>query len=230
MKVLVADDDTDILSTIADYLKLHGIEVDCAQNGKQAINLSTQNRYDVLVLDVMMPKCDGLSACKQIRAVGCTVPILFLTARDTLEDKIDGFDAGADDYLVKPFAMMELLCRIEALGKRISRQHIRLLKTGSLEIDLDRGTAKRDGRTLMLNSVQFRLLTFLMNKAPHIVTREQLERELWQDSVPESDALRSHIYQLRTAIDKPFAYPMLETVRGRGYRLVTNQSGDDDEA
>lgn len=230
MKVLVADDDVDILSTIADYLQLHGIEVDCAQNGNQAITLSTQDRYDVLVLDVMMPKCDGLSACKQMRAMGFTVPVIFLTARDTLEDKIDGFDAGADDYLIKPFAMKELLCRIEALGKRISRQKITLLKSGDMEIDLDMGTAKRDGKILMLNSSQFRLLTFLMNKAPHIVTREQLERELWQDSVPESDALRSHIYQLRTVIDKPFAYPMLETVRGRGYRLVTNQSGDDDEA
>lgn len=229
MKVLVTDDDIDILSTIADYLQLHGIEVDYAHNGKQAINLTAQNKYDVLVLDVMMPKCDGISACKQIREVGCTTPILFLTARDTLEDKIDGFNAGADDYLIKPFAMMELLCRIEALGKRISRQHVRLLKIGSLGMDLDQGTAKRDGRTLMLNSVQFRLLAFLMNKAPQIVTREQLEQELWQDSLPESDALRSHIYQLRAVLDKPFAYPMLKTVRGRGYRLVSSPSGDDNE-
>lgn len=230
MKVLVADDDTDILSTIADYLELHHIEVDCVKNGNQAVTLSTQNQYDVLVLDVMMPKCDGLSACKQVRALGCTVPVLFLTARDALEDKIDGFNAGADDYLIKPFAMRELVCRIMALGKRISRQQIRLLKVGELEMDLEQGTTSRAGRPLMLNSVQFRLLRFLMNKAPQIVTREQLEQELWHGSVPESDALRSHIYQLRNRLDKPFSHSMLETVRGRGYRLVAGPSGTDDEA
>lgn len=229
MKVLVADDDTDILSTIADYLELHNIEVDCAKNGNQAVNLCAQNRYDAMVLDVMMPKCDGLSACKQIRANGNTTPILFLTARDTLEDKIDGFNAGGDDYLIKPFAMMELVCRIQALGKRISRQQVRLIKVGDLEMDLEQGTTRRAGRALMLNSVQFRLLRFMMSKSPQIVTREQLEQELWRDSMPKSDALRSHIYQLRSLLDKPFVFPMLETVRGRGYRLVSTPSEVFDE-
>jgi len=229
MKVLVADDDPDILSTIADYLELYGIAVDCAKNGTQAVNLCALNQYDVLVLDVMMPKCDGLSACKQIRASGSTVPILFLTARDTLEDKIDGFNAGADDYLIKPFAMMELVCRIDALGKRISRQKARLLSVGELEMDLEHGNARRAGCTLMLNSIQFRLLRFLMSRSPQIVTREQLEQELWHSSVPESDALRSHIYQLRSILDKPFSFPMLETVRGRGYRLAVSPSGEMDE-
>jgi len=220
MHVLVVDDDVDILATIADQLELHGMSVDCATNGNQAIGLVGDHRYDVIVLDVMMPGCDGLNACRLLRSRGCTVPILLLTARDTLEDKVSGFEVGADDYLVKPFAMQELVCRLHALARRISRQQVRTLSFGELTLDLEKASARRAGQPLRLNQLQFRLLRYLMIRAPQVVTRQQLEHELWREAPPDSDALRSHLYQLRQIIDRPFAFPMLETVRGMGYRLI----------
>ncbi|MDN2660108.1 MULTISPECIES: response regulator transcription factor [Neptunomonas] len=220
MLVLVADDDIDILTTIADQLELHGIDVDCAKNGNQALTLSQSQHYDVIVLDIMMPGRDGLSTCQALRHEGCTTPILFLTARDTLDDKITGFSTGADDYLVKPFAMKELVYRIKALSQRVSRQHVRTLKYGELELDVEQGSASRAGHPLKLNALQFRLLRLLVSQAPNIVSRQRMEQTLWQDEPPDSDALRSHLYQLRQIIDKPFTYPMLETIRGMGYRLL----------
>ncbi|MGB0467677.1 MAG: response regulator transcription factor [Pontibacterium sp.] len=219
MHVLVADDDTDILTTLADQLELHGIAADCATSGNQVLSLFETNAYDVILLDVMMPGGDGLSACRRLRDLGCTTPVLFLSARDTLDDKIAGFQVGADDYLVKPFAMKELICRVQALGQRISRQQARLLVFGELVMDLERATVTRSGTALKLNQLQFRLLRYLMTQAPKVLTREQLEYELWKGDLPDSDALRSHLYQLRKIIDKPFERPMLETVRGMGYRL-----------
>lgn len=219
MQILVADDDIDILTTIADQLQLQGFSVDCATQGRQVLELAANNHYDVMVLDVMMPGGDGLTACRQLRQSGCRTPVLFLTARDTLDDKISGFEAGADDYLVKPFAIAELQCRIQALSKRTSHQKISRLTLGDLAMDLDQGSASRAGQVLKLNPLQFKLLRYLLIKAPDVVTRQQLEHELWRDSPPDSDALRSHLYQLRRIIDKPFAAPMLENVRGMGYRL-----------
>ena len=219
MNILVVDDDSDILSTIADHLELQGASVDCAANGRQAVNLFTDNQYDVIVLDVMMHGGDGLSACRRLRELGCTSPILFLTARDTLEDKLCGFDAGADDYLVKPFYMSELTCRIQALARRISKQQIRRLCCGDLNMDLDQKLVTRGDVPLQLSQVQYKLLRFFMLQAPKIVDRAQLERELWGDEAPDSDALRSHLYQLRQIIDKPFNTQTLQTVRGMGYRL-----------
>ena len=221
MQVLVVDDESDILSTIIDQLTINSMVADCAQSGKQAITLVSQNHYDVIVLDVMMPGIDGLETCRQLRANGCTTPIIFLTARDTVPDKIVGFKAGADDYLVKPFAMDELLCRVQALGNRVSRQALSHLSYADLHIDLESYQVKRENTSLQLNQIQYKLLRCLMTQAPKVVTREQLELAVWQGEPPDSDVLRSHLYQLRQIIDKPFAFHMLQTVRGQGYRLLT---------
>jgi len=226
MHILLTDDDPDILSTIADHLELHNMTVDFAYNGQQALSLLEKHHYDVIVLDIMMPKLDGLLTCEALRHHGNTTPVLMLTARDTLDDKITGFQHGADDYLVKPFAMRELICRIEALGQRTSHNKARKIHCGELELDLGQGHAIRAGQTLRLNALQFRLLKLLMTQAPQIVTREQIEKTLWQDNPPDSDALRSHFYQLRNIVDKPFTYPMLETIRGVGYRLTEHKTGD----
>lgn len=226
MHILLTDDDPDILSTIADHLELHNMTVDFAYNGQQALSLLENNHYDVIVLDIMMPKLDGLLTCEALRNLGNTTPVLMLTARDTLDDKITGFQHGADDYLVKPFAMRELICRIEALGQRTSHNKTRKIHCGELELDFGQGHAIRAGQTLRLNALQFRLLKLLMTQAPQIVTREQIEKTLWQDNPPDSDALRSHFYQLRNIVDKPFTYPMLETIRGVGYRLTEHKTGD----
>ena len=229
MDVLVVDDDRDILATIVDQLQAHDMQADCARNGREAVNLASQHRYDVIVLDVMMPGIDGLNACALIRTAGCTTPILFLTARDTLLDKIDGFKAGGDDYLVKPFAMEELLYRIRALSLRISRHQARQLTVGPLTMDLEQNTLQRDGHTIALNKYQFQILRHLMAQSPRIVSRESLESAIWGDQLPESDALRSHMYQLRRLVDKPFTYSVIKTVRGVGFCITDGTTGSPNE-
>lgn len=220
MQVLIIDDEVDILSTLIDQLSLHNITADCAYNGQQGAHLALENHYDVIVLDVMMPKQDGLQTCRELRAAGCSVPIIFLTARDTLEDKIAGFEAGGDDYLIKPFAMDELLCRVQALAKRISRQGLSSLSYGSIEMNLETLKVHREGVAVNLNQIQFKLLQCLISHAPKVLSRAQLEATVWQQNPPDSDALRSHMYQLRKVLDKPFDFEMVENVRGRGYRLL----------
>ncbi|MCV6590987.1 MAG: response regulator transcription factor [Marinobacterium sp.] len=220
MHVLVVDDDPDILSTVMDHLELQGIVADCATNGQQAVQLATQQHYDVIVLDVMMPGTDGLSACRALRKHGSTVPILFLTARDTLDDKVDGFNAGGDDYLTKPFHIRELIMRINALSKRVSHHQVQTLSFGPLTLDLSNYQAHREGTLLQLTRLQFALLRCLVRHAPAVVHRNQLEQDAWGDDLPDSDALRTHIYQLRNVLDKPFQQRMLHTVRSQGFRLV----------
>lgn len=228
MKVLIADDDVDILATIVDQCELQQIQCDCAVNGRQALELYKRNRYDVIILDVSMPGKTGLWACQQLRALGCTIPIIFLTARDTLDDRLSGFSAGGDDYLIKPFYMQELICRLNALGRRLSKQSISQLEYGPLLLDLDQQAAWREGCQLHITEAQFKILRLLTLKAPKVVSREELEREVWFDETPDSDALRSHLYQLRLALDRPYSDKMLNTLRNRGYQLL--KSGEQNTA
>lgn len=223
MKVLIADDDVDILATIADQCELQHIECDCAMNGRQVMELYKRNRYEVIVLDVSMPGKNGLWACQQLRTLGCTIPIIFLTARDTLDDRLSGFSAGADDYLVKPFYMQELICRLNALGRRLSKQNARRLEFGGLLLDLEQQAAWREGCQLQITEAQFKILRLLALKAPKVVSREELEHELWFGEPPDSDALRSHLYQLRRALDRPYSKKMLNTLRNRGYQLINTE-------
>lgn len=224
LKVLVADDDPQILEGVADYLEWHGILADCARTGEQALNLCRSNRYDVLVLDVMMPRLDGRALCEQLRRDGSTTPVLFLTALDTLDDKIRGFEAGADDYLVKPFAMAELLYRVRALSQRVSRQQVQQLEVGPLRLDLGGQQAHREGELLSLTPQAFQLLHYLAAQSPRLISRDELEQALWGEEPPESDALRSLLYQLRQKLDKPFAQPMLHTRRGQGVCLLVPEA------
>ncbi|MEM6457660.1 MAG: response regulator transcription factor, partial [Acidobacteriota bacterium] len=147
------------------------------------------------------------------------VPILMLTARDTLDDKLAGFDVGADDYLVKPFALQELLARLEAITQR-GRAARRVLRFADVELDLGARVARRQGQRLRLNPAGLRLLQTLMEAAPDVVERQRLAEVVWRDAPPDSDALRTHVYQLRQALDRPFDRPLLETVHAVGYRLV----------
>ncbi len=220
MQVLITDDDAEVVETLMDYLVWKGVDVDCAYSGDQAVSRLRQQHFDVIVLDIMMAGQDGLATCKLLRQNGCATPILFLTARDTLEDKINGFEAGCDDYLVKPFAMEELYCRIRALGQRISRHALRTLRVGELTMDTESGKLLRAGHEIKLKPAQFKLVQVLMEKSPGIVSRQQLEALLWDDEEKHPAALRTHLYQIRQQLDKPFASPMLETVHRRGYRLV----------
>ena len=171
----------------------------------------------------MLPGLDGYQLCRRLREEArSSIPILMLTARDALEDRLQGLSAGADDYLVKPFALSELVARIEAILRRSQGNRRRLLEVADLAYDLDMLSVTRAGVPIKLNPLGMKLLMILMQRSPAVVRREALEEALWGDDCPDSDSLRSHIHQLRQAIDKPFASALLHTVHGVGYRLAAN--------
>ncbi|MCF3095826.1 DNA-binding response regulator [Aeromonas australiensis] len=221
MKILVVEDNPQVAETIMDYLELAGHRLDCAYHGQAALQLLEEQRFDVIIMDVMMPRLDGLRTVTRLREQGIATPVLFLTARDSLEDKLAGFKAGGDDYLVKPFAMEELEVRLQALSLRGPRGDVGAISFGDLTVDVASGRATRAGEPLKLGKIPFRILTLLARRAPAIVSRQELLDTIWGDEEPDSDALRSHIYALRNALDKPFPTPMLETLHGQGYRLVS---------
>lgn len=220
MKILLVDDNHNVAETIADYLELEGMIIDCAYHGEAALQLIEANHYDVIVMDIMMPKLDGISTVKKLREdYLCGTPILFLTAKQGLDDKIAAFTAGGDDYLLKPFAMQELSLRLHALANRGPRQDIGVLKFSDITLDVKTEQVERQGQSIKLSRIQTRILTLLMKRAPAIVSRLEVIESVWGDEPPGSDALRSHIYGLRTALDKGFSESRLETIHGQGYRL-----------
>ncbi|WP_437883511.1 response regulator transcription factor [Pseudomonas sp. LRF_L74] len=226
MRILIVEDNRDILANMADYLGIKGYTVDCAQDGLSGLHLAATEHYDLLVLDIMLPGIDGYTLCQRLREdARRDTPVIMLTARDQLDDRLQGFRSGADDYLVKPFALSELAARIEAVLRRSLGGGRRMLKVGELEYDLDTLEVSRGDRPLKLNPVGLKLLALLMQKSPHVVRREMLEEALWGDDCPDSDSLRSHVHQLRQVIDKPFTTPLLHTVHGVGYRLAEQRDG-----
>ena len=221
MRILVVEDNRDILANLADFLTLKGYEVDCAQDGLTGLHLAATQHFDLLVLDVMLPGMDGFTLCQRLReGERRQTPVIMLTARDTLDDRLQGFRTGADDYLTKPFALSELAARIEAILRRSRGGGKRELQVADLNYDLVTLAVRRAGQTLHVGPIGLRLLEVLMQKSPAVVRREVLESALWGDSPPDSDSLRSHIHSLRQQIDKPFDRPLLHTVHGVGYRLA----------
>lgn len=231
MNILVIEDNRDIAANIADYLEPLGHTLDFAATGPAGLQLATAHLrgpsttagFDVIVLDVMLPGMDGLVVCRQLRQQwGVTTPVLMLTARDQLDDKLEGFAAGVDDYLVKPFSIRELEARLQALVKRgVPRTATSTLMVADLSYQPDTRQAQRQGVNLELNPVQRRLLELLMRNTHRVVTREELEQHVWGDTPPDNDILRTHVYALRTIVDKPFAEKLIHTVHGIGYRLCT---------
>ena len=220
MKILIVEDNASLAGNLVDYCELLGHQVDYAGSGKQCLSLLEQDQFDVIVLDVMLPGIDGYETCRRLRAeLLCPTPVIFLTAKVELAHKLEGFRAGGDDYLTKPFDIEELFCRIEALAIRGSRRDLGKLQFGELCLDTEQGCLTRQDRTIRLNKVQAKILQYLISQAPAVVSRRQLESEIWGEELPDSDVLKTHIYQLRRMIDKPFDHPCLETVHGRGYRL-----------
>ena len=221
MRILVIEDNRDILANILDYLELKGFTVDCAQDGLSGMHLALTQPYDLIVLDIMLPGMDGYQLCQKLRQeANNNTPIIMLTARDALDDRLKGLHAGADDYLVKPFALSELVARIEAVLRRSSGANKRVLEVADLRYNLETLEVSRAGQPLKLNPIGLKLLATLMQRSPAVVRREALEVALWGDDIPDSDSLRSHIHQLRQAIDKPFATTLLHTVHGVGFRLA----------
>jgi len=218
--ILLVEDHADLAATIGDELEDRGYTMDYAADGASALGLALTQHYDLILLDLMLPKLSGMEVCKRLREQRHATPILMLTARDQLNDKLEGFDTGADDYLVKPFDMEELVARIKALLKRsrgeVSESEYRvgdlIFDTGSLEV-------RRDGKRIEISPTGLRILRILMRESPNVVTRETLEQELWGDLLPDSDTLRSHVYNLRREIDRPFEVKLLHTLPGIGFKM-----------
>lgn len=220
--ILVVEDNRNLSELVGEYLEAKGFGVDYAGNGADGYRLAVENSYDVIVLDLMLPRMDGIEVCRKLRnEAKKSTPVLMLTARDTLADKVTGLDAGADDYLVKPFAIQELEARIRALIRRDRRQvSSEVLRVADLQLDTASLRVSRAGQELQLSPIGLRLLTILMRESPRVVSRRDIEREIWGDGLPDSDTLRSHLYNLRKVMDRPFDRPLLHTVQTAGYRIA----------
>ncbi|MCF9002407.1 DNA-binding response regulator [Pseudomonas syringae] len=224
LSVLIVEDNLALAANMFDYLEACGHTPDAAPDGKSAIRLLVENRYDVIVLDWMMPRMDGISLLRHLRKeMNNPVPVMLLTAKDQLNDKLEGFESGADDYIVKPLALPELEIRLRVLA---ARNHTRtdrrqILEIADLRFDLGTQSVTRDGMPLPFSPIRRTLLEVLMRNSPHVVTRTQLESLIWGDSVPDGDLLRSHMHLLRKTIDgeRAAGHKLLHTVQGIGFRL-----------
>lgn len=220
MKLLLLEDNVALASSLGEYLEEMGCSVDYAYSGKACLTLVSDTQYDVLILDIAMPGLNGLEVCQQIRQqLRISTPILFLTARDTLEDKLLGFESGCDDYLVKPFSPEELFYRLKSLDARGPRRDLGIQQLGEFKIDYSRNTVTRNGKVIPLNETQFQIFKLLVKNYPESVSRETIENSLWGENLPESDTLRTHMYRLRNLIDKPFEKHVIKTIHGKGFRL-----------
>ena len=225
MYILIVEDSDDLAANIGEYCEERGDIVDYAADGLTGLHLAAVNRYDVLVLDLSLPGLDGLSLCERLRLdAGNNVPILMLTARDTLNDRLTGFETGADDYVTKPFSLPELHMRLKALVRRAAGASEQLT-VADLVFDTRSLIVRRAGRRLELTPTGMRMLELLMRASPAVVRTATVERVVWGDDPPDSEAaLRGHIHQLRGIIDKPFPTKLLKTVHGIGYRLADDES------
>ncbi|MCG8463480.1 MAG: response regulator transcription factor [Xanthomonadales bacterium] len=219
--LLLVEDHADLAATVGSYLEDLGFTVDFAADGQIALNLAAETAFDGIILDLMLPKIDGITVCQRLREQGVSTPVLMLTARDQLEDKLEGFDSGADDYLVKPFDLEELAVRVNAMIRR-SRGDLSdgLIQIHDLSFDPQTLRVERAGERLNLSPTSIRILKILMRESPRLVSRETIERELWGDMLPDSDTLRSHLYNLRKGIHRPFSVKLLHTVQGMGFKLA----------
>ena len=220
MRILIVEDNSDLAANIYDFLEAKGHTLDAAADGITGLHLAVVNDYDAIVLDLTLHGMDGLTLCRKLREEASkTTPVIMLTARDTLNDKLVGFEAGADDYLVKPFALQELEVRLLALQRRGAGSQSRKLQVGDLSFDLDTLSVKRQDKLISLTPTGLKILELLMRKSPHVVSRREMEHTLWGDEPPDSDSIRSHMHTLRVAIDHPFDKALIHTVHGIGFRL-----------
>ena len=229
MRLLVIEDNRSLVANLFDYFEARGHTLAAAPDGLTGLHLASTQVYDAIVLDWMLPRLEGPEVLRRLREDhGSDVPVIMLTARDELPDKIAGFRAGADDYLTKPFALPELEVRLEALMARVhGRQRRKILEVHDLKLDLATLEATRAGQPLHLYPACRKLLETLMQASPAAVTGQQLEHALWGDHPPDGDMLRSHIYELRRSVDGPFPVKLIQTLPRTGYRLaVPHASGD----
>lgn len=221
MRILVVEDDYETLNYVAKGLQQSGHVVETATNGRDGIFMATDSAYDVMIVDRLLPIMDGLSVVKAIRSAGIATPVLFVTTMGDVDDRVEGLDAGGDDYLMKPFAFSELRARVDALSRRPpTAKNTGNLCVGDLEMDLIRRVAKRNGRAIDLQPLEFRLLEYLMSNAGRVVTHTMLLERVWGYHFdPKTKVVEANVSRLRAKLDKPFDEPMLRTVRGAGYIL-----------
>jgi len=221
MKILVIEDDKTTSAYIRNGMAELGHVVDIAENGRDGLFLAAGEPYDVMIVDRMLPGLDGLGIIKTIRAAGVRTPVLFLTALSGIDDRVDGFQAGGDDYLVKPFAFAELVARIQALARRPPMNDLQTaLKVADLEMDLLKRKVSRAGKEIDLQPREFRLLEFLMQNAGRLVTRTMLLEHVWEYHFdPRTNIVETHVSRLRSKVDRDFDKELIETVRGSGYLI-----------
>lgn len=216
--VLLIEDDMDIAETVSDFFELEGIECDHAYDGESGLNLALHGEYDVVLLDLMLPFRDGVSICQELRSEGVATPVLMLTARDTLDDKLEGFEAGADDYLIKPYALEELLMRTRVLSRRRSGE-AKKFNLCDLSIDFERREVIRAKQEIKISPTGWKILETLSQSSPKVVSRTRLEMALWKGEPPDTNALKTHLYKLRQRINKPFKTDLIHTITGQGIAL-----------
>jgi heavy metal response regulator len=220
MRILVVEDERRITAFIKRGLEEERYAVDVAYDGEEALDWAAMVDYDLIVLDVLLPKKDGIEVCRELRAQGNKVPILMLTARDAIEDRVQGLDSGADDYLVKPFAFQELLARIRALLRRSGEIKTARLLVGDLVLDTLTHRASRGGQVIELTAREYALLEFLMRHPGQVLSRTQIAEHVWNyDFFTTSNVVDVYIRYLRRKIDKGFEVKLLQTVRGVGYKI-----------
>ena len=222
--VLLIEDHHDIADMVCEYLEGQNYVMDYAADGVTGLHLAVTGEYDAIILDLMLPGMDGIALLEKLRnEARKATPILILTARDTLEDKLTGLDAGADDYLIKPFQIKELEARVRAMIRRQRGHSIpESLQVADLSFDTGTMKLKRGDVSLKLSPIGMKILRILMQQSPRVVSRREIERQVWGDILPDSDTLRSHMYNLRKVVDKPFDSQLLHTVQNSGYRLAEN--------
>jgi DNA-binding response OmpR family regulator len=225
MRILLVEDDADLAQFIRKGLKEEHYAVDVAADGEAGLELALDNPYDLLILDIMLPKLDGLTLCRRVRDKGIMTPVLLLTARNTLETKVSGFETGADQFLPKPFAFVELLAQIRALLRRGSSQQLAHLQAADLRLDPAAHRVWRGGQEISLTNKEYALLEFLLRNKNRVLTRTAIIEHVWDISYdPMTNIVDAHIRALRAKIDRDFSPPLIATVRGAGYMLEEPES------
>lgn len=220
MRILIVEDEKKIAGLIKRGLKEEGYATDIAEDGLKGEFLATTNQYDVIILDVMLPKMDGIALCKSLRSRKISTPIIMVTAKDTVSDKVEGLDSGADDYLTKPFAFEELIARIRALMRKRDGQAATKLKIAGLELDLVSHKVTRDGKDIELTSKEYALLEYLMRSAGSVITRTMIAEHVWDMNFDsDTNIIDVYINYLRKKIDDGFKKELIQTIRGRGYTI-----------
>lgn len=220
MRILVVEDNKEILSNITLFLEAKNYTVDCADNGMTAMYLIGNHEYDVIVLDIMLPgESNGYDICRTMRKCNNNTPVIMLTAKDSLEERLEGFESGTDDYLVKPFSLDELEARIKAIFKRSTGGNQNILTVGDLKFNTETYSVNRQGESIELNPSLYKLLEILMKNSPNVVKTENIENYIWGDDLPESNVLKTTIHMLRKKVDAPFSSQLIQTMRGIGYLI-----------